>query len=288
MKRILSLAILAVMAISLCACAAPATSSVKLTEAKSLADLKGAKIASQAGTFHQQAVSQIEGVVASTYPDFTDLLIALQSGAIDGYVAEEPTALSVCLTDPTLTYVPLKNNSTGFTTTAADVGVAIGLNKGSELREEINAVLATIDEATRKALMEKAIRAAAGEAVEDFTLGETDRTDGPVLRVAMECAYQPFNWTRLEQGANTVPIQGEGKSGTYADGYDVQVARYVAAKLGRKLEIYAMEWDSLIPAVQSGAVDAIVAGMSPTAERAQEIDFTDCYYESDLVVVIRK
>ena len=49
-----------------------------------------------------------------------------------------------------------------------------------------------------------------------------------------------------------------------------------------------MEWDSLIPAVQSGAVDAIVAGMSPTAERAQEIDFTDCYYESDLVVVIRK
>ena len=43
-----------------------------------------------------------------------------------------------------------------------------------------------------------------------------------------------------------------------------------------------------LPAVQSGNIDAIVAGMSPTAERKQEIDFTDAYYESNLVVIIRK
>ena len=62
----------------------------------------------------------------------------------------------------------------------------------------------------------------------------------------------------------------------------------VANKLGMKLEIYSIEWDSLIPALESGTIDAIVAGMSPTAERAQQIDFTDTYYESNLVVIIRK
>lgn len=55
-----------------------------------------------------------------------------------------------------------------------------------------------------------------------------------------------------------------------------------------KLEIYSFEWDSLIPALESGAIDAIAAGMSPTAERAQQIDFSDTYYESNLVIIIRK
>ena len=53
-------------------------------------------------------------------------------------------------------------------------------------------------------------------------------------------------------------------------------------------EVYSYEWDSLIAAVQSGAVDAIIAGMSPTAEREEQVDFTDCYYNSNLVVIIKK
>ena len=105
----------------------------------------------------------------------------------------------------------------------------------------------------------------------------------------MECAYEPYNWTDTDGSSfGAVPISSEGQQGLYANGYDVQIAQYVANRLGLKLEIYAMEWDSLIPAVNSGAIDAIVAGMSPTAERAQEIDFTDTYYESNLVVIIRK
>ena len=85
-----------------------------------------------------------------------------------------------------------------------------------------------------------------------------------------------------------VPISGEGKEGLYANGYDVQMALYIANKLGMKLEIYAIEWDSLLPALESGAIDAIVAGMSPTAEREEQIDFTQTYYESNLVVIIKK
>lgn len=266
------------------------TASVDVRNAKTIADLKGAKIAAQAGTFHADALSQIPDVQSSTYPEFADLLTALKSGAIDGYIAEEPTALSVCGSNDELTYLPFKNNDTGFTATAADVGIAIGLKKGNALRDQINTVLAEITEEQKSQLMEQIVTLASGGTVTEFAVHcDAPATTTGTLKIGMECAYEPYNWTDTEgTSLGAVPISSEGQSGLYANGYDVQIAQYVANRLGLKLEIYAMEWDSLIPAVNSGAIDAIVAGMSPTAERAQEVDFTDTYYESNLVVIIRK
>ena len=266
------------------------TASVDVRNAKAIADLKGAKIAAQAGTFHADALSQIPDVQSSTYPEFADLLTALKSGAIDGYIAEEPTALSVCGSNEELTYLPFKNNDTGFTATAADVGIAIGLKKGNALRDQINTVLAEITEEQKSQLMEQIVTLASGGTVTEFAVHcDAPATTTGTLKIGMECAYEPYNWTDTDGSSfGAVPISSEGQQGLYANGYDVQIAQYVANRLGLKLEIYAMEWDSLIPAVNTGAIDAIVAAMSPTAERAQEIDFTDTYYESNLVVIIRK
>ncbi len=291
--RILTL----ILAVLMCVCAMASCgkkdsdNGTDIRNAKSLADLEGLKIAAQGGTFHEDALAQIEDVKSSTYPEFADLLIALKSGAIDGYIAEMPTALAVCKKDSTLGYVALVNNDTGFTATAADVGIAIGLKKGSDLREKINAVLAEITEEQKAALMQQMVDLVAGDSVTSFAI-EAPEPENPVgvLRVGMECAYEPYNWTVIGSDASygAVPISGEGKDGMYANGYDVQVAKYVAHKLGMKLEIYQLEWNSLTPAVQSGAIDAICAGMSPTADRAKEVDFTNTYYESNLVIVIRK
>lgn len=266
------------------------TASVDVRNAKSIADLAGAKIAAQTGTFHADALEQIPNVQASTYPEFSDLLTALKSGAIDGYVAEEPTAFSVCASNDELTYLPFKNNDTGFTATAADVGIAIGLKKGNTLRDQINTVLAEITDEQRSELMEQIVTLASGGTVTEFAVHcDAPATTTGTLKIGMECAYEPYNWTDTEgTSLGVVPISSEGQSGLYANGYDVQIAQYVANRLGLKLEIYAMEWDSLIPAVNSGAIDAIVAGMSPTAERSEQLDFTDTYYESNLVVIIRK
>ena len=266
------------------------TASVDVHNAKSIADLAGAKIAAQTGTFHADALEQIPNVQASTYPEFSDLLTALKSGAIDGYVAEEPTAFSVCASNDDLTYLPFKNNDTGFTATAADVGIAIGLKKGNALRDQINTVLAEITDEQRSELMEQIVTLASGGTVTEFAVHcDAPATTTGTLKIGMECAYEPYNWTDTEgTSLGAVPISSEGQSGLYANGYDVQIAQYVANRLGLKLEIYAMEWDSLIPAVNSGAIDAIVAGMSPTAERSEQLDFTDTYYESNLVVIIRK
>ncbi|MBR4761080.1 MAG: transporter substrate-binding domain-containing protein [Clostridia bacterium] len=288
MKKVI--AILMALALILCFAGCGEEERVDISKAKSLADLKGAKIAAQAGTFHADALEQIEDVKASTYPEFADLLTALKSGAIDGYVAEEPTARSVCQSDDTLTYIALENNSTGFNATPADVGIAIGLKTDSPLRAQINQILATITEKQKLQLMEQMQNLANGGKLDSLALSsEAPASPTGTLKVGMECAYEPYNWTEMSSGTlGEVAISGEGKDGLFANGYDVQVAQYVANKLGLKLEIYAIEWDSLLPALESGTIDAIVAGMSPTAEREKEIDFTDTYYESNLVIITKK
>lgn len=290
-RNLIALLMAAVMCLCLfTGCGSKDSESADLTNATSLADLAGRKIAAQAGTFHADALEQIENVQASTYPEFADLLTALKSGAIDGYVAEEPTALSVCQSDDSLTYIPLKNNDTGFTATAADIGIAVGLKKGSALNAQINEVLATITDEQRSQLMEQIVTLASGGEVTEFAVScPAPETTNGVLRVGMECAYEPYNWTDMDGSSlGAVPISGEGKEGLYANGYDVQIAQYIANKLGMKLEIYSIEWNSLLPALESGTIDAIAAGMSPTADRAAEIDFSDTYYESNLVVIISK
>ena len=103
------------------------------------------------------------------------------------------------------------------------------------------------------------------------------------LRVGMECDYAPYNWTQTEESETSVPLAGGG----YADGYDVQMAKLIAEGLGMELEIVKTAWDGLPMGVMSGKIDAIIAGMSATEERKVTLDFTDNYYESDLVIVVR-
>ena len=289
MRRIVSIVLAAaILCLALTACGS--RQKTDLSKATTIADLKGAVIAGQAGTFHLDVIDQIDGVEKKSYPDFTDLLNALKSGAIDGYVAEEPTALEVCGKDDTLTYLPFVNNDTGFTATDAETGIAVAFQTGSPMVATVNDILATIPPETRQALMAQMVSLSADPDTQSsdaivLQSSNTDTSNG-VFRIAMECAYAPFNWTQTTDANGAVPISG--KDNLYASGYDVQVAKYIAAELGMSLEVYSYEWDSLIAAVQSGAVDAIIAGMSPTAEREEQVDFTDCYYNSNLVVIIKK
>ncbi|MDR0852184.1 MAG: transporter substrate-binding domain-containing protein [Clostridiales Family XIII bacterium] len=104
------------------------------------------------------------------------------------------------------------------------------------------------------------------------------------FRVGLECNYAPFNWTQTDETEGVVPIS----SGGYAGGYDVEIAKIIADGLGKKLVIVKTEWDGLIPSLQSNTIDAVIAGMSPTAERQESVNFSEPYYESTLVVVVRK
>ncbi|MBQ0101744.1 MAG: transporter substrate-binding domain-containing protein, partial [Firmicutes bacterium] len=96
--------------------------------------------------------------------------------------------------------------------------------------------------------------------------------DAGVLKIGMECNYIPYNWTQFDDSNGAVKI---ANTAGYANGFDVLVAKKIADALGVKLEVYAYKWESLIPAVESGALDCIVAGMSPSAERKETVDFSE-------------
>ncbi|RFB15236.1 ABC transporter substrate-binding protein [Bacillus sp. HNG] len=105
------------------------------------------------------------------------------------------------------------------------------------------------------------------------------------FKVGLEAGYAPFNWTQNDDSNGAVKIKG---SQEYAGGYDVEIAKKVAEGLGKELVIVKTEWDGLVPALTSGKIDAIIAGMSPTAERKEAIDFSENYYTSNLVMVVKK
>jgi len=122
---------------------------------------------------------------------------------------------------------------------------------------------------------------ACGERNENIEISREDQ-----FIVGLECNYAPFNWTENKPSPYNYPINNA--SGKYADGYDVQVAKAVAASLGKVLVIEKLEWGGLIPSLQAGKIDAIIAGMSPTAERRESVDFTEAYYRSSHVVLMKQ
>lgn len=105
-----------------------------------------------------------------------------------------------------------------------------------------------------------------------------------VLTVAMECAYAPYNWSQPDDSNGAVPIKD---SNEYANGYDVMMAQKLCQANGWKLEVVRLDWDSLIPAVQSGTVDAVIAGQSMTSERAEQVDFAGPYLYASIVCLTK-
>jgi len=115
---------------------------------------------------------------------------------------------------------------------------------------------------------------------------KSEGTNGKnVLRVGMECAYAPFNWTQTTDENGAVKIKG---SDEYAYGYDVMMAKKIADKIGYELEVNKMEWDGLVPGITSGKIDVSIAGQSITKERLQSVDFSDVYYKASIVAITKK
>lgn len=114
----------------------------------------------------------------------------------------------------------------------------------------------------------------------------SNSSDTNVIRIGMECNYAPFNWTAGSESEYTLPVYNE--AGKYADGYDIQFVKRLAKETGKSVEIYKLEWDSLIIQLNSNQIDAVIAGMTDTEERRQQISFSNEYYRSELVLIASK
>ena len=106
-----------------------------------------------------------------------------------------------------------------------------------------------------------------------------------VLTIAMECAYAPYNWTQSDDANGAVPISNV--PGSYANGYDVMIGKKIAEANGWELEVIQSDWDSLVPGIQTGKFDAVIAGQSMTAERSEQVDFAGPYFYATIVCVTK-
>ena len=106
-----------------------------------------------------------------------------------------------------------------------------------------------------------------------------------VLTIAMECAYAPYNWTQSDDANGAVPIANV--PGSYANGYDVMIAKRICEANGWKLEVIQSDWDSLVPGVQTGTFDAVIAGQSMTADRSEQVDFAGPYFYATIVCLTK-
>ena len=111
-------------------------------------------------------------------------------------------------------------------------------------------------------------------------------TEDGVLTVGMECAYAPYNWTQMDDSNGAVAIVND--PGKYANGYDVMIAQKICDAYGWTLEVMAIGWDGLIPALNAGQIDAVIAGQSMTETRMQEVDMAGPYFYASIVCVTQK
>ena len=106
-----------------------------------------------------------------------------------------------------------------------------------------------------------------------------------VLTVAMECGYAPYNWAQETDANGAVPIKD---SRMYANGYDVMTAKAICEANGWQLEVKRLDWESLIPEIQNGYSDAVIAGQSMTADRMEVVDFAGPYLYATIVCLTKK
>lgn len=122
-------------------------------------------------------------------------------------------------------------------------------------------------------------------AAADTSAANVSGVEDGVLTVAMECAYAPYNWTQSDDSNGAVPISNV--PGSYANGYDVMIAKKICEANGWELELIQSDWDSLVPGVQTGTFDAVIAGQSMTAERAEQVDFAGPYFYATIVCLTK-
>ena len=226
--------------------------------------LATAKIAVQEGTTG-------DALVSDTYPDatvsrfkaVTACGMELLNGRVDCVVVDSlPAQKLVEANADKMMILP-------FAASDTKEAYAIGLPKGSELTEEFNAAMETLNEnGTYDLLVQKHI------SNEDVELPELPSYESKgTLTMGTNAEFEPFEY--LDENGDPT-------------GFDVGFAQYLCAEMGYTLTIENMDFDALIPALQSGRIDFIAAGLTRDEEREKNANFTDGYYEAIQSIVVAK
>ena len=234
-------------------------------EINSVADLNGKKIGVQAGTTGEAWVQDnVQGVQLSSFKTGMDAALDLKNRAIDAVVLDELPAKAIVERNPDLMIIhdnEFAENKEAY---------AIAVKKGNAtLLSSINKTISDMKANGEYEALVNAFMPADGK----ITIPAVEAGSGSkVLKLGTNAAFPPFEYV---EGKNIV-------------GFDITMGQKIAKNTDMKLEVVDMAFDSLIPALQSGTIDFIAAGMSVTEERKKNVDFSVPYFASEQVIIVRK
>ena len=234
------------------------------TQINSLEDAKHAKIGVMTGTTGEQlAIKRFPEASIKSFDDVMDAIAALKSDQISAVITAYPTSMNVCK----------KNKELHFLDEAVDFeNTAMAMRKGEDkLLSELNSF---IDELTNDGTLKDMKRR--WFKTETTPYEEADikmPVKGQLLRIGVSATREPFCYVDANKRVT---------------GHDGELARRVAAKLGRPVEFVDMKFSALITALQSGKIDLIISGMTATEERRKSVDFTKSYFLNSQVMIAKK
>jgi len=229
-----------------------------------LEDLKNVSIGAMTGsTGEHLAKTRFSEAETKSFDDIMDGIAALKSGQIDAVITGYPAALNVTKHNKELMIIP---EQVDFENTA------IAIKKGNdELLKSVNEIIqkfqqnGTFDDLKRRWLKTDLLPY---ETVEIPII-----KDGEVIKIGTSATREPFCFVDENQNVT---------------GHDGEFALRIAAELKRPIQFVDMKFSALIPALQSGKVDMIVAGMTATEERAKSINFSTTYFKNSQVIIVKK
>ena len=228
------------------------------------ADLEGKKIGVQAGTTGEWFVQDnIPGAQIASFKSGIDAALDLKNGAIDCVVLDELPAQEIVKRNPSLKII----RDPFFAENKEEYAIAV--KKGNT--ELLSKIDETINAMKKNGDYEKLV-AAFMPADGNIQIPASEATSGNKVVLGTNAAFPPFEYV---EGKNIV-------------GFDITMGEKIAKNAGMKLEVMDMAFDSLIPALQSGTIDFIAAGMSVTEERKKNVDFSVPYFASEQVIIVRK
>lgn len=234
-------------------------------EINSAADLAGKKVGVQAGTTGEAWVQDnVQNAHIASFKSGMDAALDLKNRAIDAVVLDELPAKEIVARNSELKIIhdpEFTNNKEAY---------AIAVKKGNtELLSSINNTISTMKKNGEYEKLINAFMPADGKIqIPEVIASGSSKT----VKLGTNAAFPPFEYV---EGKNIV-------------GFDITMGQKIAKDADMKLEVVDMAFDSLIPALQSGTIDFIAAGMSVNEERKKNVDFSETYFESEQVIIVRK
>lgn len=257
--RFASCAAAAILAFGLASCSKSAA------DIKNAEDLAGKKIGVQSGTTGETWVLEnVKDCKLSSFKTGIDAALDLKSGAIDAVVLDELPAQEIVSRNPDLKII----RDTMFTDSKEEYAIAV--KKGNTaLLENINKTISSIKSNGNYEILVHCFMPADGKKqIPAIVTPDFSQT----VKLGTNAAFPPFEYV---EGNNIV-------------GFDISMGHFIAQNCGAKLQVVDMAFDSLIPALSSGAIDFIAAGMSVTEERKKNVDFSNPYFSSEQVIIVKK